>query len=282
MNEPAGLILITVGIAYDLLACLGVVRMPDIYTRLQAATKAVTVGTTFILAGAAIYAGPGPLAAKALLCLAFVLLTNPASAHVIARAAHSSGIRVERVTADGLLGREIESELWDVTRRSDLSEKDRLIHIIERCLIMDIKEHMTSESLFEIISHPISRSEGLPAWVIADKLKKREREAVTALKPDFAIPHIIIEGQGSFELVSVRARRGIWFSDKCPRVTSIFVMAGTQDEWHFYLRTLAALAQMVRTEGFFDKWSEARDEKELRKLLISELRKIRKEGKGGL
>ncbi len=276
MNEYIGFTLIGIGIIYDILACLGLVRMPDVYTRLQAATKAVTVGTTFILIGAAVYAGPGPLAAKALICMIFVLLTNPASAHVIARAAHSSGIRVERVTADGLLGREIESELWDVTRRKDQFEKDRLVRIFETCTILDIDEHINSDSLFEIIGEPIATARDSSPREIARRFRQREREAVTALKPEFAIPHIIIDGSGGFEMVVARGKNGIWFSNESPKVSSVFAMAGTEDQWHFYLRVLAVIAQVVRMEDFYDEWHKAGEIDDIRRLLITRVRIIGK------
>ncbi len=277
MNEYIGLGFVVLGVFYDLLACLGLVRMPDVYTRLQTSTKAVTVGTVCILIGAAIYAGPGPLAAKAFLCLIFVLLTNPASAHVIARAAHSSGIRVERVTADGLLGREIESELWDVTRKEDRYHKDRLLHIIESCTIIDIQEHIFSVKLFDRVARSLARVQGFKPEVIKEKLINREREAVTALKPDFAIPHIIVEGEGLFDLIVVRGKNGVFFSEKFPEVTSVFVISGTQDQWHFYLRTLAVIAKVVRTSEFFEKWKSAPGKKELRELLLKRAKKIRKQ-----
>ena len=277
MNEYIGIGLIAFGVIYDILACLGLVRMPDIYTRLQAATKAVTVGTACILIGAALYAGPGPLAAKALLCMVFVLLTNPASAHVIARAAHSSGIRVERVTAEGLMGREVESDLWDLTRKRDSFTKVRLMHIIENCSIIEIQHHVKKEGLFELVSQHLGQAQNISPDVVKHKLMAREKEAVTALKPDFAIPHIIIEGEGSFELIAVRAKKGVFFSEDFPKVRSVFVMSGTQDQWHFYLRTLAVIAQVVRTEDFFHEWMKASGKEELRSLILERASVVKKE-----
>ncbi len=275
MNEYIGIVLIAFGVIYDLLACLGLIRMPDIYTRLQTATKAVTVGTACILIGAAVYAGPGPLAAKALLCMVFVLLTNPTSAHVIARAAHSSGIRVERVTAEGLMGREIESELWDVTKKEDTVQKDLLMHIIANCSIVEINQHVNKEGLFELVSQKLGHIQNVSPDVIKNKLISREKESVTALKPDFAIPHIIIAGEDSFEIIAIRAKKGVFFSEDFPAVRSVFVMSGTQDQWSFYLRILALIVQLVRTEGFFDKWLKASDKEELRELLLNGIKGIR-------
>jgi len=94
MNETIGSILIGVGVVFDVLGCLGLVRLPDVYNRLQAATKCVTLGTCLILLGVAVSAGgeAPALAIKSLLCAAFVLLTSPVGAHALARGAYRSGV----------------------------------------------------------------------------------------------------------------------------------------------------------------------------------------------
>lgn len=96
MNELIGIIIIGVGLAFDLLGTIGLVRLPDVYNRLQAATKCVTLGTCFILVGVFVYTCPGDLAMgiKALICAAFILLTSPTGAHALARGAHVSGVRL--------------------------------------------------------------------------------------------------------------------------------------------------------------------------------------------
>jgi len=52
MNETIGLVLIVIGVLFDLLGCIGLVRLPDIYNRIQASTKCVVLGTTLSLLGA--------------------------------------------------------------------------------------------------------------------------------------------------------------------------------------------------------------------------------------
>jgi len=94
MNELAAQILIGVGLAFDLFGCIGLVRLPDVYNRVQAATKCVTLGTCLILAGTAVYGMSGAMAVKALLCAVFILLTSPVAAHAIARGAYRSGVRL--------------------------------------------------------------------------------------------------------------------------------------------------------------------------------------------
>ncbi|KPJ74717.1 MAG: hypothetical protein AMK72_09150 [Planctomycetes bacterium SM23_25] len=94
MNEIAAQILIGVGLAFDLFGCIGLVRLPDVYNRVQAATKCVTLGTCLILLGTAVYGVSAPMGIKAVLGAVFVLLTSPVAAHAIARGAYKSGVRL--------------------------------------------------------------------------------------------------------------------------------------------------------------------------------------------
>jgi len=95
MLELVFYVVIGVGLAFDLFGCIGLVRLPDVYNRAQAATKCVTLGTCMILigvAGLALVGGNWPMAAKAIICSAFVLLTSPVAAHAVCRGAYLSGV----------------------------------------------------------------------------------------------------------------------------------------------------------------------------------------------
>jgi multicomponent Na+:H+ antiporter subunit G len=92
MSDVVGYILIAVGILFNIFGCVGLVRFPDVYNRLQAATKCVTLGTVLLLVGVALANGTGALAAKAIICAVFVLATSPTAAHAIARGAYASGV----------------------------------------------------------------------------------------------------------------------------------------------------------------------------------------------
>jgi multicomponent Na+:H+ antiporter subunit G len=94
MNELIGAIFFGVGIAFNFFGCLGLVRLPDIYNRLQASTKCVTFGTIFVLVGVLVTAGFNSLGVKALLCLLFILITSPTAAHAISRGAHRSKVKL--------------------------------------------------------------------------------------------------------------------------------------------------------------------------------------------
>ena len=92
----AGYVLITIGVLFDVFGCIGLVRFPDVYNRLQAATKCVTLGTCLLLTGVAVATAgiSGSIAAKALICIVFIALTSPTAAHAIAKGAYSFGVRL--------------------------------------------------------------------------------------------------------------------------------------------------------------------------------------------
>ncbi len=93
MNEAIGSFFIIIGIIFDFFGCVGLIRFPDVYNRLQASAKCVTLGTCGILLGLFCFKGLTATGIKALLCLAFILLTAPVSAHALARGAYRSGVK---------------------------------------------------------------------------------------------------------------------------------------------------------------------------------------------
>jgi multicomponent Na+:H+ antiporter subunit G len=98
--------LLVLGVALMLLAGVGVVRMPDLYTRLQASTKAASLGAGSILVGLALQADEASVAVRALLGVLFIFLTVPVSGHMIARAAYLTGPSLwEETHIDELEGR---------------------------------------------------------------------------------------------------------------------------------------------------------------------------------
>ena len=94
MTEIIGQLLIAIGILFDIFGCIGLVRFPDVYNRLQASTKCVTLGTIMLLVGVALIAASGPISAKAIICAVFILITAPTAAHAIAKGSYSSGVKL--------------------------------------------------------------------------------------------------------------------------------------------------------------------------------------------
>lgn len=91
MSEILTLIAVMIGTLWLFLAAIALLRMPDVYCRLSATTKAVTFGAAMMLLGAAFALDHTAVTLRALAGIAFYFLTSPIAAHVLARAAHLRG-----------------------------------------------------------------------------------------------------------------------------------------------------------------------------------------------
>lgn len=85
------IILMLAGIFFNFAGCIGLIRFPDVYNRLQASTKCVTLGTCLILFAVVVQFGWHSMAIKAVICSIFILMTAPTAAHAISRGAHRAG-----------------------------------------------------------------------------------------------------------------------------------------------------------------------------------------------
>ncbi|WP_062350308.1 monovalent cation/H(+) antiporter subunit G [Bacillus kwashiorkori] len=113
MTETVKIIVVVfllIGAFFSLVAALGVVRLPDVYTRNHAASKSATLGVMVILIGTFIYFyAAGHSNTRLLLALVFIFLTSPVGGHLINRAAYYSGVK-----------------LWDKSIRDDLKGKVKI------------------------------------------------------------------------------------------------------------------------------------------------------------
>ena len=91
-------VLMVVGSIFSLLAALGILRFPDLYTRMHAASKAGTVGSGLLLLAAGLHALDIAILLRALAGFAFFVLTAPVSAHLLAKAAHQSGYKLTNLS----------------------------------------------------------------------------------------------------------------------------------------------------------------------------------------
>ena len=92
-NCIAGLLII-IGAAFVLVASLGLIRLPDVYSRMHAASKAGTLGSGVMLLALAVVAEDQATVTRALAGILFFLLTAPVSAHLLAKAAYAAGYRL--------------------------------------------------------------------------------------------------------------------------------------------------------------------------------------------
>lgn len=109
--ELAGAIIAVIGSLFLLLAALGLIRMPDVFNRMQAGTKATTLGSFFFFLGIS-FAKPEWLG-KAVLLIVFIIFTNPVSSHALARAARNIGISLGKKNEGDALAEDEEENSED-------------------------------------------------------------------------------------------------------------------------------------------------------------------------
>ena len=89
--------LILLGLAVSVSGALGILRMPDVYLRIQASTKNVTLGALPVLLGLVVAKGPiTPYGGRALVIAVLLLVMNPLASHALARAAYKAGVPMWR------------------------------------------------------------------------------------------------------------------------------------------------------------------------------------------
>ncbi|MEC9486840.1 MAG: monovalent cation/H(+) antiporter subunit G [Prosthecochloris sp.] len=98
--------LLLLGTLFILLSAIGILRMPDLYTRMSATTKASTLGIGLVLVGTIMYWQDFGIASRALAIIIFLFLTAPVAAHIIGRAAYFGGV-----------------PLWDKTHIDELKDR---------------------------------------------------------------------------------------------------------------------------------------------------------------
>jgi len=175
---------------------------------------------------------------------------------------------IERITAKELTTHSLETELKEIIRERDDIIRDRFDRVIEQSIVMDIEGRTKVEEFFELVAQAVSEKIEVPPAVIFKKLIQREKESTTVISPSVAIPHVIIEGEHKFTIILARCREGILFSQNAPRVEAVFVLVGTKEGRNFYLRSLAAIAQIVQDPHTEMKWMAAKSKEALRDIVL--------------
>lgn len=102
------IICVLIGTFLSIVAAVGLLRLPDVYTRNHAASKSTTLGVLFTLLGTLIYfySNDGEFNARIVLGILFIFITAPVAGHLISRAAYHTGVKLtERSVRDDLINK---------------------------------------------------------------------------------------------------------------------------------------------------------------------------------
>lgn len=104
--QAVAAILLLLGAALMFLSAVGVVRMPDLYTRMSTSSKAAGLGSSLVLAAVAFHFGTLAVTTRAIAAIIFIFLTVPVAAHMVARAGYMARVPIwDRTSQDDLEGR---------------------------------------------------------------------------------------------------------------------------------------------------------------------------------
>lgn len=105
-TDIAASVFVLIGAAFSFLAGLGILRFPDVYVRMHAATKAGILGAGFVMIGIAVHAGSLDVTLRVLVGIVFLIVTAPIGSHLLGRAAYCSGVPMwSRTVVDDLKDR---------------------------------------------------------------------------------------------------------------------------------------------------------------------------------
>jgi amino acid transporter/mannitol/fructose-specific phosphotransferase system IIA component (Ntr-type) len=175
---------------------------------------------------------------------------------------------VRRVSDRDLVTSSLDQELREILKVRDEIVEDRFDKLIKRSTILDLQGGEDLEGFFARISKVLGHELQMPPDDVFELLMEREAESTTALRPGLAIPHIIVEGEGIFDILLARSKEGIRFSEDAEPVHAVFVLMGSRDERNYHLRALMHIAQITQDPDFDERWLQARGPEELRHLVL--------------
>lgn len=165
-------------------------------------------------------------------------------------------------------------ELRDIVIQRDEIVRDQFHRLIEESSVLDIEEPIKMEDFFKEVSEILSEELDVESEEIFRKLVERENQSSTVVRNGLAIPHIIVEKENVSKIVLVRAKTGIVFpNDQLVHVAFALVGSSGKRGRSLHLKDLAAIAQITQNPEFDEKWLEARNEEELKNIILLDERK---------
>ena len=143
---------------------------------------------------------------------------------------------------------------------------DTFDRLVDEAAVVDVPTALSLDQFFARTAEELGRKLEIAPNELFRMLWDREHAGSTVVTAGLAIPHVLLPGEGRFQLMIARCQEGVRFPGHPDPVTAVFVLAGTKDERTLHLRSLSAITQIVHDPGFEDRWMDARGPAELREL----------------
>lgn len=167
----------------------------------------------------------------------------------------------------------LEEELRQISLERDGFVLDHFDILVKECPILDIKTSISAKELFKCSSIELSKKLNIDKDRLYRKFIERERQSSTVVQVGLAIPHIVVDEKDIFEILLVRAKEGVTFSELHPTVKTAFILVGSLNKRNYHLRSLMAIANLLQEPEFEKRWFKAQNNEQLRDVVLLSRRK---------
>lgn len=175
---------------------------------------------------------------------------------------------IERITGMKRTGYLVDEELREILIDRDTIEEVRFEHLLKTCEVIDLKKLLPPSNFNQLIAERLAKSIDIDKDKLVKMMKNRKDTSNMMLYPGVGIFSHLVSGRDRFELVLVRSKKGILISEGLEPFHAFIVVISSSDQRNFYLHSLMWLVQIADNCDFDQAWINAKDEHELRSILL--------------
>ena len=161
---------------------------------------------------------------------------------------------VERITGEKSTGYLVDEELREILiERDDVTEK-RFEELIKKCEVIDVYKYERPDKFAWLAADKLADRLDIDKDKLHALLKNRRKDSNIIVHPGIAILSHIIKGHDKFEIILVRSKKGIIFSDDAAPIHAFFEVVASPDQQSYYLHSLMWIIQIAEETDFEKEW----------------------------
>jgi mannitol/fructose-specific phosphotransferase system IIA component (Ntr-type) len=183
---------------------------------------------------------------------------------------------VERITGMKSTGYLVDEELREILIERDNIDEERFEQIIKKSKIVNLDKYLLPDEFARLIAYKLAKKLDIDEKKLYQLLKKKETDSSIITHPGVAIFSHVIKGRDKFDILWVRSKKGLLISDGIEPIYSFIMIVASEDQRSFFLHSLMWIVQIAEETDFEEKWINAKDDKELKELILSSWKKRKK------
>ena len=167
----------------------------------------------------------------------------------------------------------LDEELREILIERDDVTESRFEEKIRTCEILDLEYFVAPADFSEKVAKCLAKRLKMNQSILYKQLMRREKSSNIIVRPGCALISFHIKGRNKFEIVLVRTKKGVAFSEDLPPVHAAIIVVSSPDEESFYLHSLMWMVEIEERIDFEREWVGAKSADELRSIVLSSWRK---------